>query len=74
MIRVACWIPAMAAATVLWYECAENPFVFCYRIGWGTYRSWRSGSFAPIFANMRAETACCNQSFTSSTLFTTPKG
>jgi hypothetical protein len=74
MIRLGHWIPAIASALVLWYECAENPLFFCYRIGWGTYVGWRSGAFAPIFATTRAEAACCNQSCIFSTRSTIRKG
>lgn len=73
MTRIASCLPVITAAMVLWYECAENPFVFCYRIGWGTYMGWRSGTFVPIFAAARAETVCCNRSCTFSTLSTIPK-
>jgi hypothetical protein len=63
MIRVGWWLPAVSAAIVLWYECAENPMVFCYRIGWGSFAMLRSLRLAPIPNSARTETACCNPSF-----------
>jgi hypothetical protein len=76
MIRTEWWLAMMSALFVLWHECAENPGVFCYRIGWGAFSSMRSRSLAPVAISpdiTRTSAACSNRSFTSSTPFTTLK-
>jgi hypothetical protein len=72
MMRFTWWLPAVTTAVVVWQECAENPFVFCYRIGWGTYANLRSRSVVPIHYSARHEPVCLNPSFTFSTRSTTP--
>jgi len=32
MIRFASWLAAMNALVLLWHECGEDIFIFCYRI------------------------------------------
>jgi len=71
---VSYWLPSITAAMVLWYECAENPMVFCYRIGWVVYRNWRSRELAAIPNFERHDTACSNRSFTFSTRSIVPTG
>ena len=48
-----------------WQESGENPAVFCYLIGWGTFaRHFRD--LAPIPGTVRRDAACSNPSFTFS--------
>jgi hypothetical protein len=79
MIRLNAWIAAFSAMGLLWYECREDFFVFCYRIGCGALASarWRALEFAPVQAVIRTtarnNVACSNRSFTSSARSTIPK-
>ncbi len=38
----------LAPPLMAWYESGENPALFCYLIGWGTFMSLRSRALAPI--------------------------
>jgi hypothetical protein len=76
MIRIEWWLASLTALYLLWHECAENPGVFCYRIGWGAFASMRSRSLAPVAISAdvsRTSAACSNRSFTSCTRSTTLK-
>jgi hypothetical protein len=45
MNRLGWWmplLPLLTTAAITWQEAAENPVVFCYRMGWGVYLGWRS--------------------------------
>ncbi len=42
MNRLGSWMAAISACIVIWNECAENPALFCYRIGWHAVASVRS--------------------------------
>lgn len=42
MKRLGWWMPLLTTAAITWQEAAENPVVFCYRMGWGVYLGWRS--------------------------------
>ena len=61
-------VPVMAPTVMMWQESGENPALFCYLIGWGTYMSLRSRATAPIPVPVRHETTCSNSSSTCSTL------
>jgi hypothetical protein len=74
MIRPNWWILLISTIAVLWQESAENPALFCYRIGWGTLLNLRSRALAPIPISTRNEAACWNPSVTSFTHSTTRKG
>jgi hypothetical protein len=41
----------IAMLNLCWLECAQNPAVFCYRVGWDLLaplcQSWRSGNPPP---------------------------
>lgn len=67
MILTRCWVRVVSAAVAFWQESGENPAVFCYLIGWGTFAAFRSRTLAPIPISVRHETACWNPSATSST-------
>jgi hypothetical protein len=57
----------MASAMVQWQESGENPALFCYLIGWGTYLSLRSRAMAPIPVSQRRNAPCLNSSGNCST-------
>jgi hypothetical protein len=61
-------LPFIAPAVIAWQESGENPALFCYRIGWGTYINLRSRAFAPNPSIERHEVSCSNHSGTCSTL------
>ena len=72
------WFIIFTAFSLLWYECGENPIIFCYRIGWDVFSV--IGSRDPIPAvveqsitriSTRNFGACSNRSFTFSTRSTT---
>jgi len=64
-------LPVIAPAVVSWQESGENPLLFCYLIGWGTYTNLRSRAMAPNPTTARHEVSCSNHSGTFSTLSTT---
>jgi hypothetical protein len=45
MTRFSAWVTAAGACVVIWHECAENPAIFCYRIGRRAFTGIRSRSF-----------------------------
>lgn len=61
------WLRAISSASVVWQESGENPFLFCYLIGWGIFTTVREQRPAPIPATERLETACWNPSATCCT-------
>jgi hypothetical protein len=70
MTRVKWLMPVLAPAVAMWQESGENPALFCYLIGWGTYSSFRSRATAPNPITVRHEVSCSNHSGTCSTLST----
>jgi hypothetical protein len=62
MIRLGCWLAALAVYAVLWHECGENPLVFCYRIGWNTFTSKRACALVPVRVSLRTSAACSKPS------------
>jgi hypothetical protein len=61
----------VSSAVACWQESAENPAVFCYLMGWGTFEALRSRERVPV-NSARLETSCSNPSFTFSARSTTP--
>ena len=61
-------VPVIAPTVMTWQESGENPALFCYLIGWGTYMTLRSRATAPIPLAVRHEVPCSNSSSTCSTL------
>jgi len=62
MIRLGCWLAALAVYAVLWHECGENPLVFCYRIGWNTVTTRRARALVPVRVSLRTSAACSRPS------------
>ena len=78
MMLLNTWYTVLAGLGLLWYECGDDPVVFCYRIGCGLFTAarLRALELAPlaITKNLtRTDAACLNPSFTFSARFTTPK-
>lgn len=67
------FVHQFSRAVALWQESGENPAVFCYLIGWGTFAGLRSRQFVPIVPSERPETPCWNPSATCCTRSTVPK-
>ena len=55
IISAARFLSLVAMLNLLWLECAENPAVFCYRIGWDLLapirQLWRRGNPPPACSN-----------------------
>jgi hypothetical protein len=69
-------LTAVGAWMVVWYECGENPAMFCYRMGIGAFTSLRDQALmlAPVaHSSMREQFRCLNRSGISSIRFTTLK-
>jgi hypothetical protein len=67
MIDRSWWIPAASYSLAMWEESGENPAIFCYLIGWGTFAMFRSRTTALIPNSARHDSACSNPSSTFST-------
>jgi hypothetical protein len=70
MMRLDAWLGCFSALVLLWHECGENPAIFCYRIGSGSFTTARSRALVPVLATprtVRNSTACSNSSATFST-------
>ena len=67
------WLNLMGGAVTAWQESGENPFLFCYLMGSGTFSSLRSHTLIPIRVPVRNESLCWNPSATCSTRFTMSK-
>jgi hypothetical protein len=61
------WLNFMGGAVTAWQESGENPFLFCYLMGSGTFSSLRSHQLTPIRVPVRNEPLCWNPSVTCST-------
>lgn len=66
MIRLAVLISAMIASLLLWHECGQDLYVFCYRIGLGALATVHTRALVPVasysrnFARTRG--SCWNRS------------
>ena len=67
------WMNFISTAVALWQESGENPALFCYLMGSGTFSSLRSHRLIPIPVPARNESLCWNPSATCSTRFMTSK-
>ena len=73
MIYGGWWLNFVSSAVSAWQESGENPALFCYLMGSGTFSSLRSHALIPIRVSVRNESICWNPSATCSTRFTTSK-
>jgi hypothetical protein len=48
MTRATSWLLFLTTVFVIWEDSAENPAVFCYRMGWGIYVNLRCHTLPPI--------------------------
>ncbi len=62
MTRFNALMAAVGTCVLVWHECAENPALFCYRIGLGAFTSVRSGglTLAPIANSTARKTSGCS--------------
>ena len=67
------WMNFVSSAVALWQESGENPALFCYLMGSGTFSSLRSHQLIPIPVPVRNASFCLNPSAICSTRFTTSK-
>jgi hypothetical protein len=67
------WLNFISNVVSAWQESGENPALFCYLMGSGTFSSLRSHQLIPIPVSVRNEPPCWNPSATCSTRFTTSK-
>lgn len=73
MSRLSPWMAAVGACVVIWHECAENPAIFCYRIGRRIFTGFRSREYflAPALIPIaRNDSRCSNPSGDFSTTST----
>jgi len=65
MMRLSAWIASISVCVLIWHECAENPALFCYRIGVGAFATFRSRAqtLAPVTnPDARNNSRCLNPS------------
>ncbi len=85
MTRFSAWMTAVGACVVIWHECAENPAIFCYRIGRRAFTGIRSREYFLVPAIIpvtrpitrpvtRNDSRCSNPSGNFSTPSTMLKG
>ena len=70
MTRYNALMAAIGTCVLVWQECAENPALFCYRMGTGAFAnvSWRGPTLAPVAnSTARNENGCSNPSANYST-------
>jgi hypothetical protein len=63
------WLNFISTAVSAWQESGENPALFCYLMGSGTFSGLRSHALIPIRVPVRNESLCWNPSATCSTRF-----
>jgi len=76
MMRLSSWMASISICVLIWHECAENPALFCYRIGIGAFASFRSDPqmLAPVTNPVaRNNSRCLNPSAIYSTRSTMSK-
>jgi hypothetical protein len=70
MTRYNALIAAIGTCVLIWQECAENPALFCYRIGTGAFANMRARerTLAPVAnSTARNDNGCSNPSGNCST-------
>ena len=68
------WLNFMSDAVTAWQESGENPFLFCYLMGWDAFSNVRAGALVPIPVTVRNNSECLTPSSTSFTHYSTPRG
>ena len=61
------WLNIVSTAVSAWQESGENPALFCYLMGSGTFSGMRSHQLIPIPVPVRNESLCWNPYATCST-------
>ncbi len=70
MMRFNALMAAIGTCVLVWHECAENPALFCYRIGTGVFANARSRGLVPApvtNSTARNDHGCSNRSGNFST-------
>jgi hypothetical protein len=70
MTRYNALMAAIGTCVLIWQECAENPALFCYRIGTGSFANigWRGLMLAPVAnSTARNDNGCSKPSGNCST-------
>jgi hypothetical protein len=67
------WMNLISTAVALWQESGENPALFCYLMGSGTFSSLRPHQLIPIRVSLRNESLCWNPSATCSNRSIAPR-
>jgi hypothetical protein len=70
MTRYYALMAAIGTCVLIWQECAENPALFCYRIGTGAFANLRSRGLVPApvtNSTARNDDGCSNRSGNYST-------
>jgi hypothetical protein len=68
------WLNFIGTAVAVWQESGENPFLFCYLMGWDAFSTDRAGALSPIAVQTRNNSECLTPSSTSFTRCSTQKG
>ena len=68
------WLNFMGGAVSAWQESGENPFLFCYLMGWDAFSQARAAALVPILVPVRNNSECLTPSSTSFMRCSTPKG
>ena len=68
------WLNFIGTVVAVWQESGENPFLFCYLMGWDAFSNVRAGALVPIPVSVRNNSECLTPSSTSFTRFLTQKG
>ena len=67
------WLNFVGTAVATWQESGENPFLFCYFMGWDAIANVRAGALVPVAVQIRTNAECLTPSSNSSTRYSTPK-
>ena len=60
------WLNFISTSVAVWQESGENPALFCYLMGSGTFSGLRAHQLIPIRVPVRNESLCWNPSATCS--------
>jgi hypothetical protein len=67
------WLHFIGTAVAAWQESGENPFFFCYLMGWDAFSIVRAGVLMPVAVQTRTNAECLTPSSTSFTRCSTPR-